>query len=173
MLDPIDLIRMSSSARELLSGTSPSDDVGEESSAIHGLDLLVVFSGYLDAGSVSTQLENVLLERLDHQRLATFDTDQLLDYRARRPQLRFDGRQFFDYEAPELSLHLLKDQMQRPFLMLSGPEPDYQWDRFVAAAMILIDQLEVNVVTFVDAIPLHMPLYQTLAVYTPENDGVL
>src|SRR5699024_12760189 len=110
MLDPIDLIRMSSSARELLSGTSPSDDVGEESSAIHGLDLLVVFSGYLDAGSVSTQLENVLLERLDHQRLATFDTDQLLDYRARRPQLRFDGRQFFDYEAPELSLHLLKDQ---------------------------------------------------------------
>jgi len=169
MLDPIDLIRMSSSARELLSGTSPSDDVGEESSAIHGLDLLVVFSGYLDAGSVSTQLENVLLERLDHQRLATFDTDQLLDYRARRPQLRFDGRQFFDYEAPELSLHLLKDQMQRPFLMLSGPEPDYQWDRFVAAAMILIDQLEVNVVTFVDAIPLPVPHTRPLGVTTHGN----
>lgn len=169
MLDPIDLIRMSSSARELLSGTSPSDDVAEESSAIHGLDLLVVFSGYLDAGSVSTQLENVLLERLDHQRLATFDTDQLLDYRARRPQLRFDGRQFFDYEAPELSLHLLKDQMQRPFLMLSGPEPDYQWDRFVAAAMILIDQLEVNVVTFVDAIPLPVPHTRPLGVTTHGN----
>lgn len=169
MLDPIDLIRMSSSARELLSGTSPSDDVGEESSAIHGLDLLVVFSGYLDAGNVSTQLENVLLERLDHQRLATFDTDQLLDYRARRPQLRFDGRQFFDYEAPELSLYLLKDQMQRPFLMLSGPEPDYQWDRFVAAAMILIDQLEVNVVTFVDAIPLPVPHTRPLGVTTHGN----
>src|SRR5699024_10202210 len=82
--------------------------------------MLVVFSGYLDAGSVSTQLENALLERLDHQRIATFDTDQLLDYRARRPQLRFDGRQFFDYEAPELELHLLKDQMQKPFLLLSG-----------------------------------------------------
>lgn len=121
MLDPIDLIRMSSSAKELLAGSSDSDESAEERHSLHGLDLLVVFSGYLDAGSVSTQLENLLLERLDHQRIATFDTDQLLDYRARRPHLRFDGKQFFDYEAPELELHLLKDQMQQPFLMLSGP----------------------------------------------------
>src|SRR5690625_3922792 len=59
--------------------------------------------------------------------------------------------------------------MQRPFLMLSGPEPDYQWDRFVAAAMILIDQLEVNVVTFVDAIPLPVPHTRPLGVTTHGN----
>lgn len=129
----------------------------------------MVFSGYLDAGNVSTQLENVLLERLDHQRIATFDTDQLLDYRARRPHLRFDGEQFFDYEAPELELHLLKDQMQKPFLMLSGPEPDYQWDRFVAAVMLLVEQLEVNLVTFVDAIPLPVPHTRPLGVTTHGN----
>lgn len=165
MLDPIDLIRMSSSAKELLAGRSQTDD-DEESPALHGLDLVVVFSGYLDAGNVSTQLENVLLERLDHQRIATFDTDQLLDYRARRPHLRFDGQRFSDYEAPELELHLLKDQMQRPFLMLSGPEPDYQWDRFVAAAMILVEQLDVNLVTFVDAVPLPVPHTRPLGVIT-------
>lgn len=166
MLDPIDLIRMSSSAKELLAGRSQTDDGDDESPALHGLDLLVVFSGYLDAGNVSTQLENVLLERLDHQRIATFDTDQLLDYRARRPHLRFDGQRFFDYEAPELALHLLKDQMQRPFLMLSGPEPDYQWDRFVAAVMILVDQLDANLVTFVDAVPLPVPHTRPLGVTT-------
>src|SRR5699024_7320709 len=164
-----DLIRMSSTAKQLLSGTTSSEQAAGDDPTIHGLDMLVVFSGYLDAGNVSTQLENVLLERLDHQRLATFDTDQLLDYRARRPQIRFDGRQFIDYEAPELSLHLLKDQMQRPFLILSGPEPDYQCDRFVAAAMILIDQLEVNVVTFVDAIPLPVPHTRPLGVTTHGN----
>lgn len=165
MLDPIDLIRMSSSARELLAGTNQSED-GDDSPVLHGLDLLVVFSGYLDAGNVSTQLENVLLERLAHQRIATFDTDQLLDYRARRPHLRFDGQHFSDYETPELELHLLKDQMQRPFLMLSGPEPDYQWDRFVAAVMILVDQLDVNLVTFVDAVPLPVPHTRPLGVTT-------
>lgn len=169
MLDPIDLIRMSSSARQLLSGKTSSDHTAEEEPSIHGLDMLVVFSGYLDAGNVSTQLENVLLERLDHQRIATFDTDQLLDYRARRPQLRFDGRQFFDYEAPELELHLLKDQMQQPFLLLSGPEPDYQWDRFVAAVMLLVDQLDVQLVSLVDAIPLPVPHTRPLGVTTHGN----
>lgn len=169
MLDPIDLIRMSSSAKELLAGSSDSDESAEERPSLHGLDLLVVFSGYLDAGSVSTQLENLLLERLDHQRIATFDTDQLLDYRARRPHLRFDGKQFFDYEAPQLELHLLKDQMQQPFLMLSGPEPDYQWDRFVSAVMILVEQLEVELVTFIDAIPLPVPHTRPLGVTTHGN----
>ena len=171
MLDPIDLIRMSSSAKELLSSSTSSDSEEpiEDGPSLHGLDLLVVFSGYLDAGNVSTQLENVLLERLDHQRIATFDTDQLLDYRARRPHLRFDGKQFFDYETPELELHLVKDQMQRPFLLLSGPEPDYQWDRFVAAVMILVDQLEVGLVTFIDAIPLPVPHTRPLGVTTHGN----
>ena len=169
MLDPIDLIRLSSWAKGLLSSSRTSEDPDEGRPSLHGLDLLVVFSGYLDAGNVSTQLENVLLERLDHQRIATFDTDQLLDYRARRPHLRFDGEKFFDYETPELELHLLKDQMQRPFLMLSGPEPDYQWDRFVAAVMILIDQLDVELVTFVDAIPLPVPHTRPLGVTTHGN----
>lgn len=169
MLDPIDLIRMSSSARPLLSGKSSSDETGEDAPSIHGLDMLVVFSGYLDAGSVSTQLENVLLERLDHERIATFDTDQLLDYRARRPQLRFDGRQFFDYEPPEIELYLVKDQMQKPFLLLSGPEPDYQWDRFVAAVMILVDQLDVQLISLVDAIPLPVPHTRPLGVTTHGN----
>lgn len=173
MLDPIDLIRMSSSARQLLSGKPTTNDANSDLPSLHGLDLLVVFSGYLDAGNVSTQLENVLLGRLDHQRIATFDTDQLLDYRARRPQLRFDGRQFFDYEAPELELYLLKDQMQKPFLMLSGPEPDYQWDRFVAAVMILIDQLDVRLVTLVDAIPLPVPHTRPLGVTTHGNASEL
>src|SRR5690625_2314829 len=59
--------------------------------------------------------------------------------------------------------------MQRTSLTLSDPEPDYQCDRFVAAAMILIDQLEVNVVTFVDAIPLPVPHTRPLGVTTHGN----
>lgn len=163
MLDPVDLISMSSWARRLLSGTASFE---EDSRAIHNLDLVVVFSGYLDAGNVSTQIENALLERLDHQRLATFDIDQLLDYRARRPQLRFDGQRFSDYEAPALELHLVKDQMQQPFLLLSGPEPDYQWDRFVAAVMLLIEQLDIGLISFVDAMPLPVPHTRPLGVST-------
>ena len=63
----------------------------------------------------------------------------------------------------------LKDQMQKPFLLLSGPEPDYQWDRFVAAVMLLVDQLDVRLVTLVDAIPLPVPHTRPLGVTTHGN----
>src|SRR5699024_7822224 len=96
----------------------------------------------------------------------TFDIDQLLDYRARRPQLRFDGRRFSDYEAPALELHLVKDQMQRPFLLLIRPEPGYQWDRFVAAVMLLVEQLDGGLFSFGDALPLPVPRTRPLGVST-------
>ena len=38
-----------------------------------------------------------------------------------------------DYEAPELVVRLLHDTDGTPFLMLSGPEPDHDWERFAAA----------------------------------------
>lgn len=166
MQDPKDLIRLSTAARKLFAKPEPSETGHELTAGIHGLDLMVVFSGHLDAGNVSTQLRNALLERLDHELIATFDTDQLIDYRARRPQIRFDGQQFADYEAPELQLHVVKDQLQQPFLLLSGPEPDYQWDRFVGSVLLLVAELEVELLTFLDAVPLPVPHTRPLGVTT-------
>src|SRR5690625_7345826 len=107
MLDPIDLIRLSSSAKELLSNARGSEESKDVGPSLHGLDLLVVFSGYLDAGNVSTQLDNVLLERLVLQRIVTFVTDHLLDYRARRPPFRFAGYMFFVYATSDSEYHIL------------------------------------------------------------------
>jgi hypothetical protein len=62
-----------------------------------------------------------------------FDVDQLVDYRARRPPLRFETDHWADYTAPELDVVLLSDTGDTDYLLLAGPEPDVQWERFCAA----------------------------------------
>ena len=71
--------------------------------------------------------------RSPHRVLARFDHDQLFDYRARRPVMVFAKDHWESYDAPVLALHLLNDLDGQHFLLLAGPEPDVQWERFAAA----------------------------------------
>ncbi len=70
---------------------------------------------------------------LDTTVVATFDADELLDYRARRPIILFEGDHLADYRPPRLSLDLARDEIGQQFLMLTGYEPDFQWERFSSA----------------------------------------
>ena len=61
------------------------------------------------------------------------------------------------YEEPTLELHLLHDDDDTPFLLLTGPEPDLQWERFIAAVDGLIDRLDVRLTVGLNAIPMAVP----------------
>lgn len=163
MNDPVDLLHLTPVGRDLVSGARDAD------SPLRGLNMVAVFGGHLDAGNLSEQIRNVLLERLESETLASFDIDRLVDYRSRRPHITFDGERFTDYQAPELKLHLVKDQDDEPFLLLSGQEPDYQWERFVKTVMALVEQLDVSTVALVDAIPLPVPHTRPMGVTTHGN----
>jgi hypothetical protein len=100
---------------------SMSADAGFE--RLRGLPLLASLSGFADAGQVVSQVSEELLETLDSEVVAVFDTDQLIDYRNRRPRITFEEDHFTDYQAPRLELHLLHDGLGEPFLLLAGLEP--------------------------------------------------
>ena len=51
--------------------------------------LLYSLAGFVDAGSAGRLLADHLVETLDHEVVATFDVDQLLDFRGRRPAMTF------------------------------------------------------------------------------------
>jgi hypothetical protein len=51
----------------------------------------------------------------------------------------------------------MRDELHRPFLLLTGYEPDFQWERFSAAVLQLIDRFEVASTTWVHAIPMPVP----------------
>jgi predicted ATP-grasp superfamily ATP-dependent carboligase len=119
--------------------------------------LLYSLDGFVDAGSVGQLVREHLLDSLEHRVIARFDVDSLIDYRARRPPMTFDRDHWSDYEAPELVVHLVRDEAGSPFLFLTGPEPDRLWDGFVAAVRSLVERLGVSLSVTFHGIPMGVP----------------
>jgi hypothetical protein len=126
-------------------------------------------TGFADAGSAVTQFSEYLLATLEHRVIASFDNDALLDYRARRPTIYFDQDHLTDYRPATLNLYLVHDELGHPFLLLTGYEPDFQWERFTAAVLQLIDRYRVKTTTWVHAIPMPVPHTRPIGVTVSGN----
>ncbi|MEU5550478.1 MULTISPECIES: proteasome assembly chaperone family protein [unclassified Micromonospora] len=119
--------------------------------------LIQALTGFVDAGNASRLAREQLLTSLDARPIARFDLDQMFDYRSRRPVMTFVEDHWESYDAPALELHLLRDDDETPFLLLTGPEPDLQWERFVAAVAGLGERLDVRLTVGLNAIPMAVP----------------
>lgn len=148
-----------------------------DETSLRGLPLVVGLTGFVDAGQVVAQVRSELLEYLDHEVVAVFDTDQLVDYRNRRPRITFEEDHLRDYHPPVLDLRVLQDGLGGRFLLLSGLEPDFQWERVVAAVQQLIERLDVTLVSWIHSLPMPVPHTRPLGVTVHGNrrdliDGV-
>lgn len=119
--------------------------------------LVQALDGFIDAGGAKRLAREHLLGTYPSQVVATFDVDQLLDYRARRPAMLFVEDHWESYDDPLLAVHLLHDAAGTAFLLLAGPEPDVQWERFTEAVRLLIDRLGVRLTVGLNAIPMGVP----------------
>lgn len=119
--------------------------------------LVHALSGFLDAGGAGRLAAEHLLATREHRLIATFDTDDLLDYRARRPRMTFLSDHFASVDIPEITVHEVVDDAGVPFLLMVGPEPDYQWRRFVAAVEGLVDRFDVRLTVSLAAVPWPAP----------------
>ncbi|WP_411734329.1 proteasome assembly chaperone family protein [Paeniglutamicibacter sp.] len=155
MLDPQTLIRF--------------EDLDLDALELQGLDLLIGLRGHADAGHALAQVRSELLDSLDPQLIASFDTDQLVNYRERRPQISFLGDHFAAYQAPRLELYRLTDGLERDFLFLTGTEPDLAWERVTAAIIALVDAFNVRLIVSFDAVPMPVPHTRPLGVTAHGN----
>ncbi|MEU8219168.1 PAC2 family protein [Micromonospora taraxaci] len=119
--------------------------------------LIQALTGFVDAGNASRLAREQLLTSLEGRPIATFDVDQLFDYRSRRPVMTFVEDHWESVDSPSLELHLLHDDDETPFLLLTGPEPDLQWERFVAAVAGLAARLDVRLTVGLNSIPMAVP----------------
>ncbi len=128
-------------------------------SAVQGSGPVLVHAvrGFVDAGATGQLAVEHLVEELPHTRLATFDTDQLVDYRSRRPAMTFDATAWTHYEEPQLVVDLVRDAEGVPFLLLHGAEPDVQWERYVAAVRQLVERFDVPLTIGLHGIPMGLP----------------
>ncbi len=149
-------------------------EVNADSASVpEGLHLVAGLTGFADAGSAVSQFSSYLLATLDTRVVASFDTDALLDYRARRPTIYFDQDHLTGYEPATLALYIATDEIGQQFLLLTGFEPDFQWERFTAAVLQLVDRYKVKTTTWVHAIPMPVPHTRPIGVTVSGNRAEL
>ncbi|RPA19584.1 PAC2 family protein [Gordonia sp. OPL2] len=119
--------------------------------------LVHALNGFADAGHAVALAAQHLRDALDSELVATFSSDELIDYRSRRPTISFNGDTFTDVEMPSLTMHAIRDTAGRPFLLLAGSEPDLRWEQFVEAVRGLAERFGVTDVIGLNAIPMAVP----------------
>ncbi|WP_392508533.1 PAC2 family protein [Naumannella halotolerans] len=137
------------------------------------LVLLHFFEGFVDAGQVGHTLSKQLLAHCEHEVIATLDVDQLHDYRSRRPVMTFDTDHWDALRPPELLLHRVVDGAGTEFVVITGPEPDMQWERASAAVKILAGELGVSTAATAYGIPIGVPHTRPTTITGHSSEGDL
>jgi PAC2 family protein len=128
--------------------------------------MVVAFDAWVDAGSASSAAATALAE--GGETVATFESDVLYDYRARRPTLDIvDGRPL-RLEWPELTLRYSR-LGGRDVLVLTGPEPDFRWRALAADVVELARSLDVRQWISLGAIPAAVPHTRPVPVLGTES----
>ncbi|MFJ2369926.1 proteasome assembly chaperone family protein [Microbacterium sp. NPDC087665] len=122
-----------------------------------GLPLVMLLTGFTDAGNAVSGLIEHLRETADPQPIAIFDNDMLLDYRARRPVISFDQDHLTEFRPARLELSLATDALGQPFLLLSGYEPDFAWNAFATTVLDLAAEFAVSGISWVHSIAMPVP----------------
>ncbi|MCU1455223.1 MAG: hypothetical protein JWN46_3369 [Acidimicrobiales bacterium] len=119
--------------------------------------LIVALEGWIDAGFAAASAAQTLLTELDTEPVATFDADELLDHRARRPVLHLVGGVNVGLSWPGIDVLAATDLAGHDVLLLVGAEPDHAWRAFTHAVVDLATELGVRRVVGLGAYPAATP----------------
>jgi predicted ATP-grasp superfamily ATP-dependent carboligase len=116
--------------------------------------LVVHLAGWTDSGVAGQTAVGFLGARWNTRTIGSFDSDELIDYRARRPLIRLASGtiEAVSWSDVELSLGTTVDGA-RDALLLSGPEPDFRWHAFADRVAELCRELGVTEVFGLGAFP--------------------
>ena len=119
--------------------------------------LVLALDGWIDAAGAARDARQRLVDGDPGRRIARFDTDRLLDHRARRPTLHLVNGVSRRMDWPSIELFLLESTSDTDVLVLHGPEPDHEWRAFSEAVMGLCHDLDVQMVVGLGAYPAAVP----------------
>ena len=117
----------------------------------------MALEGWVDAGMGASAAIAHLLTDSPTAVVATFDTEPLIDQRARRPIARLEDGVTTELTWPTIRLLAGKDRVGADILYLTGPEPDFCWPTFIRAVVGLVRLLGVRTVVGLGAFPAPTP----------------
>jgi proteasome assembly chaperone (PAC2) family protein len=115
--------------------------------------LVVHLHGWTDAGLAGQTAAVFLRERWNATPLATFDADELIDFRARRPVVRLASGTIEEVTWSPTELLAATPGGERDALLLVGPEPDFRWRAFCDEVVEACRRLRVTEVFGLGAFP--------------------
>jgi predicted ATP-grasp superfamily ATP-dependent carboligase len=118
--------------------------------------LVLGMEGWIDAGLGAAGALSTLLHGMKTEVFATFDSDALIDQRARRPVLRVVNGVNTSVTWPEITLQA-GESGDRSVVILSGPEPDMRWKQFTREVIAVSQRLGIELVIGLGAFPAPVP----------------
>jgi predicted ATP-grasp superfamily ATP-dependent carboligase len=119
--------------------------------------LVMAPEGWIDAGMGGAAALGSLLSAIETEVVASFDIDELLDHRARRPVAHVVDGVYETLSWPEIELRAGHDAEGHAVLVLVGPEPDHRWKAFAEAVSQLATTFDVRMLVGMGAFPAPVP----------------
>jgi predicted ATP-grasp superfamily ATP-dependent carboligase len=135
--------------------------------------LVMVMEGWIDAGFGAATALAALTESIPTETVVTFDPDDLIDFRARRPRVQVvDGLNAgLTWQQPELRLG--EDKAGTAVLFLAGPEPDFRWRSFSDTVSTIALELDVRMAIGLGAFPAAVPHTRPIRMASTASDAEL
>lgn len=119
--------------------------------------LVTSLEGWMDAGLGAANATVSILGSMETEPLASFEVDELLDYRSRRPATRIVEGVNTGVSWPQLQMRLGREPGGGDVVMLLGPEPDFRWRAFVEAVVEIAQHIGVRLAVGLGAFPAPAP----------------
>ncbi|MEC7375400.1 MAG: PAC2 family protein [Actinomycetota bacterium] len=119
--------------------------------------LLIHLTGWIDAGLCAHEATETILGQIAPVIVAEFETEWLLDHRARRPTMHIVEGVNVGLDWPEITLVSGRDATGNDVLVLHGAEPDHNWRSFCDAVVSLSQRFGVRRVIGLGSYPASSP----------------
>jgi predicted ATP-grasp superfamily ATP-dependent carboligase len=119
--------------------------------------LVISLEGWIDAGLGAANALATLLGSIETVVVATFNSDTLLDHRARRPIMHLVDGVNTGLSWPAIELRAASDRDGNDLLLLVGAEPDHEWNAFSNAAVDLALEFGSRMAVGIGAYPAPVP----------------
>ncbi len=135
--------------------------------------LVLALEGWIDAGFAGATASGALLSTIDTELYATFDPDDLLDQRARRPRMTVDHGVVTGVAWPGPTIRVGADRNGAGVALLVGPEPDYHWRGFIADVVSLAKAMGCRLVAGLGGFPAATPHSRPVRLASTTTDPAL
>lgn len=121
------------------------------------MPFVMLTDGWIEASESMQRVHETITAQAGLETIIEFDTDQLIDQRARRPVALLVDGVINPLQWPRLQIAVGTDNNDRPFLYMHGPEPDFNWRPFAAATATALQAIGVTTMFTIGAYPVPAP----------------